>query len=81
MPVSAVVDGVGLNMTVMSYKDNVDFGVVADRDQIEDVWPLVESVKTALAELEKAVLPKPKPKPQRRQPAKKAPAKRRTKAA
>ena len=81
MPVSAVVDGVGLNMTVMSYKDNVDFGVVADRDQIEDVWPLVESVKTALAELEKAVLPKPKPKPKRRQPAKKAPAKRRTKAA
>ena len=79
VPVSAVVDGVGLNMTVMSYKDNVDFGVVADRDQIEDVWPLVESVTAALAELEKAVLPKPKPK--RRAPAKKSPAKRRTKAA
>ena len=52
---------------------------MADRDQIDDVWPLVESVKTALAELEKAILPMPKPK--RRQPAKKAPAKRRTKAA
>jgi WS/DGAT/MGAT family acyltransferase len=80
VPVSAVVDGVGLNMTVMSYKDNVDFGVVADKDQIDDVWPLVENVRTALAGLEKAVLPKPKPK-RRSTPAKKAPAKRRTKAA
>ncbi len=66
MPVSAVVDGVGLNMTVMSYRDSVDFGVVADRDQIEDVWPLVEGVQEALAALEEAVLPKPKPKPRRR---------------
>lgn len=60
VPVSAVVDGVGLNMTVMSYKDNVDFGVVADRDQIDDVWPLVHGVQQSLAELEKAVLPKPR---------------------
>lgn len=79
VPVSAVVDGVGLNMTVMSYRDHVDFGVVADKDQIEDVWPLVEGVKIALADLEQAVLPKPKRKP--RNEASKPPAKRRTKAA
>ncbi|MGZ4278468.1 MAG: WS/DGAT/MGAT family O-acyltransferase [Solirubrobacteraceae bacterium] len=77
VPVSAVVDGVGLNMTVMSYRDHVDFGVVADKDQIDDVWPLIDDVKRALAELEKAVLPKPKPKPRR----KRAPAKRRATAA
>jgi diacylglycerol O-acyltransferase len=44
-PVSAVVDGVGLNMTVMSYLDHMDFGVVADRDQIPDVWPLVQAAQ------------------------------------
>ena len=36
-PVSVVVDGVGLNITVMSYRDHLDFGIVADRDQIDDV--------------------------------------------
>jgi diacylglycerol O-acyltransferase / wax synthase len=70
VPVSAVVDGVGLNMTVMSYRKSVDFGVVADRDQIEDVWPLVKGVETALDELAAAVLPRPKPK--RKSPQRKA---------
>jgi diacylglycerol O-acyltransferase / wax synthase len=44
-PVSAIVDGVGLNMTVMSYLDHVDFGIVADRDQIADVWPLLHAAQ------------------------------------
>ncbi|HEV3379174.1 MAG TPA: wax ester/triacylglycerol synthase family O-acyltransferase [Thermoleophilaceae bacterium] len=44
-PVSAVVDGVGLNMTVMSYLDHMDFGVVADRDQLPDVWPLLRGAR------------------------------------
>jgi diacylglycerol O-acyltransferase len=44
-PVSAVVDGVGLNMTVMSYLDHVDFGIVADRDQLPDVWPLLHAAQ------------------------------------
>src|SRR5918999_3728936 len=30
-PVSAIVDGVGLNITVLSYRDHIDFGIVADR--------------------------------------------------
>jgi diacylglycerol O-acyltransferase len=44
-PVSAIVDGVGLNMTVMSYLDHVDFGIVADRDQLPDVWPLLRAAQ------------------------------------
>src|SRR5919106_1711661 len=44
-PVSAIVDGVGLNMTVMSYLDHVDFGIVADRDHIPDVWPLLRAAQ------------------------------------
>jgi WS/DGAT/MGAT family acyltransferase len=54
-PVSAVVDGVGLNMTVMSYLDHLDFGIVADRDQIADVWPLLEAAQHAVDELAAAI--------------------------
>jgi hypothetical protein len=54
VPVSVVIDGVGLNMTVMSYRDRMDFGIVADRDQIDDVWPLMHGSAAALDELEQA---------------------------
>jgi diacylglycerol O-acyltransferase len=54
-PVSAVVDGVGLNMTVMSYLDHLDLGIVADRDQIADVWPLLEAAQHAVDELAAAI--------------------------
>jgi diacylglycerol O-acyltransferase / wax synthase len=54
-PVSAVVDGVGLNMTVMSYLDHLDFGIVADRDQIANVWPLLEAAQHAVNELAAAI--------------------------
>lgn len=54
-PVSVVVDGVGLNITVMSYLDHVDFGVVADRGQIPDAWPLMDHLRAALDELETVV--------------------------
>jgi WS/DGAT/MGAT family acyltransferase len=54
-PVSVVVDGVGLNITVMSYRDHVDFGIVADREQVDDAWSLMEGTAAALAELESAI--------------------------
>jgi WS/DGAT/MGAT family acyltransferase len=57
-PVSVVVDGVGLNITVMSYLDHLDFGLVADRDQIDDLWTLMERLGRALDELTEAVLGK-----------------------
>src|SRR5947208_4319153 len=41
-PVSVITDGMGLNITVMSYCGHMDFGIVADRDQIPDVWRLIE---------------------------------------
>ena len=37
-----MIDGVGLNITVMSYRDHVDFGIIADRDQIDDAWSLMD---------------------------------------
>ena len=54
-PVSVVVDGVGLNMTVMSYRDHVDFGIIADRDQVDDVWSLMDGTAAALDELETVI--------------------------
>jgi hypothetical protein len=57
-PVSVVVDGVGLNITVMSYLDHLDFGLVADRDQVDDLWTLLERLGGALDELTEAVLGK-----------------------
>jgi WS/DGAT/MGAT family acyltransferase len=50
-PVSAVTDGMGLNITVLSYEDRLDFAIVADRDQVPDAWPLMDALGTALDEL------------------------------
>jgi hypothetical protein len=50
--VSVVVDGVGLNMTVMSYRDRLDFGIVTDQGQIPDAWPFIRHLETALDELQ-----------------------------
>jgi WS/DGAT/MGAT family acyltransferase len=50
-PVSVVVDGVGLNITVMSYRDHLDFGIVADRELVDDLWSLLDGLRHALAEL------------------------------
>jgi WS/DGAT/MGAT family acyltransferase len=51
-PVSVIVDGVGLNITVVSYKNRVDFGIVGDREQIDDAWSFLEGAAHALKELE-----------------------------
>ncbi|MFL5826404.1 MAG: WS/DGAT/MGAT family O-acyltransferase [Thermoleophilaceae bacterium] len=61
-PVSAIVDGVGLNMTVLSYRDHVDFGIVADRNQIPDVWALMDGAAKALDELERVICGAQKPR-------------------
>ncbi len=47
-----LVDGVGLNITVVSYKNRVDFGIVGDREQIDDAWSFLEGAAHALQELE-----------------------------
>ena len=50
-PVSVITDGMGLNITVMSYNGHLDFGIVADRDQMPDVWDLIDWLGDGLAEL------------------------------
>jgi diacylglycerol O-acyltransferase len=50
-PVSVITDGLGLNITVMSYCGNMDFGIVADREQMPDVDRLMDWLRESLAEL------------------------------
>jgi hypothetical protein len=49
-----IVDGVGLNITVLSYRDHIDVGIVADREQVDDTWSMLDGIKSALDELETA---------------------------
>jgi diacylglycerol O-acyltransferase len=41
-PVSIVTDGQGLNITVTSYLDRLDFGFIVDRELVPDVWDLAD---------------------------------------
>src|SRR3954452_10610777 len=50
-PVSVITDGMGLNITVTSYRGHMDFGIVADRDQMPDVWRLIDWLHDELKEL------------------------------
>ena len=40
-PVSVITDGMGLNITVMSYDGHCDLGIVADRDLMPDVQEMI----------------------------------------
>lgn len=42
IPVSTISENVGLNITVHSYEDRLDFGIICDRDLVPDVWHLVD---------------------------------------
>ncbi len=53
-PVSAVSDGVGLNITLQSYDGSLDFGLVACREMVPDLWDLMDYLRDALHELKEA---------------------------
>lgn len=56
-PVSALADGQGLNMTVQSYNGNLDFGFIACRELVPDVWLLTDLLQEAMQELLTAAQP------------------------
>ena len=51
-PVSAITDGVGLNITVISYLDHIDVGIIGDREQLDDPWPMLDGMRDALREFQ-----------------------------
>lgn len=58
-PFGPLFEGSGLNVTVASYVDTVDFGFLACPEQVDDVESLARGTERALAELV-ARIPKPK---------------------
>jgi diacylglycerol O-acyltransferase / wax synthase len=50
-PISPVAHGIGLNITVMSHAGGLNYGIVADRDTVDDVWPLAAAIDRAHVEL------------------------------
>jgi len=50
-PVSALIDGQGLNMTVQSYNGNLDFGFIACRELVPDLWMMVDLLHESMQEL------------------------------
>jgi len=54
-PLSAITDGQGLNITVMSYADGMHFGLIADRELVPDVDRLAGYLADELDELKKAL--------------------------
>ena len=58
-PHGPVFDGAGLNITVMSYQDSVDIGIIADRETVPEVQEIaqgfVRAVESLLAAADQAV--------------------------
>ena len=53
-PIGPLMMGMGLNCTVMSYIDSVDFGLQCDPELIPDPWAISDHIPDALRELTKA---------------------------
>ena len=47
-PLSVLIDGQSLNITVVSYCDSIDFGLMACRDTIPDVNVLADYIEAAV---------------------------------
>jgi WS/DGAT/MGAT family acyltransferase len=56
-PMGPLMDGAGLNITVLSYKDSIDIGFMVDPELIVDVWELADHTRSAFEELVAATAP------------------------
>ena len=62
-PASIVMDGMALNITLVTYDKNVDFGITACRRSVPNAQRLIDYMEQSLVELEDAAgLVKPKAK-------------------
>ncbi|MGI9330282.1 MAG: WS/DGAT domain-containing protein, partial [Gammaproteobacteria bacterium] len=53
-PLSIVMDGMALNITLVTYDQNVDFGIIACRRSVPLAQRLIDYMEEALQELEDA---------------------------
>lgn len=56
-PLSLVFDGFALNITVVSYQDRLDIGIVGDAEAVPDTWDLIADIRTELTELVELTAP------------------------
>ena len=54
-PASIVSEGAALNITLVSYGKNVDFGIIACRRSLPQVQRLIDYMESALQALEEAI--------------------------
>jgi hypothetical protein len=52
-PMGPLLYGTGVNVTVFSYRDSIDFGFMVCREVVTDPWSLAKGIDEALAELVK----------------------------
>lgn len=50
-PMGPIMDGAGLNITVLSYRDHIDIGFLADAELVPDIWAVADQVQPAFEEL------------------------------
>ena len=50
-PLGPVMEGAGLNLTLMSYLDAIDFSYLVDAELVPDVWDMARMTTGALQEL------------------------------
>ena len=53
-PMGPILEGAGLNLTVLSNMGNVDFGAIACREMVPDLWDIATGFGDAVAVLKKA---------------------------
>ena len=53
-PMGPILEGAGLNLTVLSNMGNVDFGAIACREMVPDLWDIAEHFADAVALLKTA---------------------------
>jgi WS/DGAT/MGAT family acyltransferase len=58
-PMGPVLEGAGLNVTMLSYRGSVDFGFLAATDLVPDIWDLADAVPLAFDELHDAATAAP----------------------
>lgn len=65
-PLSIVLHGLALNITIQSYAGSVDFGIVGDRKAVPHVQDLADAVQAAFEEAKEVFVAQPAPAPGRR---------------
>ncbi len=56
-PLGPLMDGAGLNVTILSEEDRVGFGIIACPDLVPDVWKIAEAIPAVLGEIAARAVP------------------------